>query len=94
MPGSVERLGVWLLGPGLAVGPFAVAAVGVVTGAVTTGAGVGVLTGAGVGAGAAGVVTTGAGAFSTPRGIPAGVRAVDGRGAELLSRGALAGAAG
>jgi hypothetical protein len=83
-----------LFGESFAVGPGVAA--GGVTGAVTTGAGVGVgvavLTGAGVGA--AGFVTAGAGAFSTPLGIPAGVRAVDGRGAELLGSGALAGGAG
>ena len=92
MPGLLELFTVGLFGESFAVGP-AVAAGGV-TGVVTTGAGVGVGVPVLTGAGAAGVVTAGAGAFSTPLGIPVGVRAVDGRGAEFLGSGALVAGAG
>jgi len=83
LPGLLELFVAGAFGEFFSVGPGV--AGGAVTGEEATGTGVGV--------GAAGVVTTGVAAFSTPLGIPAGLRAVDGRGAELLGR-AAAGAAG
>jgi hypothetical protein len=94
LPGLVELFAVGAFGDAFEVGGFAL---GGVTGVATTGVGVGVgalagtLTGAGDDAG--GAATTGAGAFSTPLGNPAGLRATDGRVAELFGR-AAAGAAG